>query len=386
MRHLYAHLPFCPSKCHYCAFVTHVGSLRLVQPYVEALILELNDRVRDLEGPFDTVYFGGGTPSMLSPEQIGVILDGAQSAIGIAANPEVTMEAHPGTLRPESLTGYRERGVNRLSIGVEALDRDVLSLAGRRYDAGRISLVVDMVRQTGFDNLSLDLIYGLPGQSAESWRRSLDMLLTLEPDHVSLYPLSIEPGTVFSRRSPDFRFPNDVEVVEMYAAACEALRAAGFEHYEVANWARPGKRSRHNLAYWTARPYVAAGVGAHGYLHGSRYVNRRGVKRYIESIAAGEPTEESIDPIDPAAELDEYLILHLRLLQEGVSLRALQARYGPVAAQRVLEVAHRLRPRVRITDGRMTLPELEVPLANEIWSEFLGLHSGQEGRPLDLVS
>lgn len=385
IRHLYAHIPFCPTKCPYCAFVTHVGSTKLVTPYVQALQREISRRAVSLRGPLETVYLGGGTPSMLSPEQVGDVLTCVGRSFELAGGVEVTLEAHPNTVDDRSLEGYRAVGVNRLSMGIESLDPEVLMLAGRRYEVGRIAEVVRAVRRAGFDNVSLDLIYGLPGQTLDSWRDSLQNLLALGPDHVSSYPLSIEPGTVYSRGPQDFRFPDDGAVVEMYVAACDLLRGAGFEHYEVANWARPGKRSLHNLAYWLNEPFASVGVGAHGYLHGARYVNMRGVKRYIDVIGAGEDPHVSRETIDGAAELDEYLMLRLRLLTDGLDVEDVRARYGHDVARRVLAVAKSLPRQVQVQDGRIRLLESAVPLANSVWSEFLGLYPGAL-RALDLVS
>lgn len=384
VRHLYAHVPFCPTKCPYCAFVTHVGSTKLVAPYMSALQQELAVRAEAIEGPVETVYLGGGTPTTLSSAQVRLFLEVVDRQTGIESDPEVTVEAHPDTVSPHSLKGYRAAGVNRLSIGAESLDDGVLARVGREHGSAKVFDAVRSARAAGFENISLDLMYGLPGQDLDSWRTTLDRLLDMEPDHTSLYPLSVEPGTVFARRGASLQLPSDATVVEMYHHACGVLQAAGFEHYEVANWARPGHTSRHNLAYWRSLPFAAVGVGAHGYLHDERYVNIRGVKKYIEAVSDGSSTTASTEPIDPATRLDDYLMLRLRLLIEGVSLRQVAEEFGNQVAARVVQVASRLPEYLCVGQGHVVLREDAVPIANAVWSEFIGLALEATSAP-DLV-
>jgi oxygen-independent coproporphyrinogen-3 oxidase len=362
-----------------------VGSTRLVQPYVEALCAELSSRARALEGPLRTLYFGGGTPSMLRPEQVREIVRVAREALGLDPNAELTLEAHPDTVDEAALQGFRDAGINRLSLGVESLDPDILDRIGRRHSVERVGTVVHLARSAGFGNISLDLMYGLPGQDMPSWRRTLEVLLDLAPDHTSLYPLSVEPKTVFGRRQHELTLPPDETVVEMYHHACGELRKAGFEHYEVANWATAGFRSQHNLAYWTNQRYAAVGVGAHGYLHGRRYVNMRGVKRYIEAICAGRAITESSEVIDRSTELDDFLMLGLRLLTDGVAVSEVRDRFGDAVAGRFLRVAHQNACHLVVAGDRVILREEAVPTANDVWMQFIGLSREQE-TSLDLVS
>lgn len=366
--------------------MTHVGSTRLITPYVAALETELRWRAGGLTGPLETVYLGGGTPSMLSGNAVRQIVDGAARALGLHRRAEITMEAHPGTVTAHSLARYREAGVNRLSLGAESLDDKVLPGIGRKHSAAEVARAVAVARAADFDNVSLDLMYGLPGQSLRSWSETLERLLDLEPDHVSLYPLSIEPGTVFFRRQDQLALPEDDGVVEMYGLACRTLQHAGFEHYEVANWARPGLRSRHNMAYWLDRPFVAIGVGAHGYLRDARYENMRGVKRYIEAVDAGHDVTASRDVVDAATRLDEWVMLRLRLLQEGIDVRELRELYGAVIAAKVRDLALRFTAQIVVDGERLRLREEAVPIANEVWAGFMGLLEQPGARPLDLVS
>ncbi len=338
-----------------------------------ALEGELSVRAAAIEGPVETVYLGGGTPSMLSPGQVGAFLDAVRRGMGLMARAELTMEAHPNTLSRDALEGYRRAGINRLSIGAESLDGSILKTVGREYSAARVLEVVRQARAAGFANVSLDLMYGLPGQGVGSWRRTLDTLRAIQPDHVSLYPLSVEPGTVFARREAQLHLPSDDAVVEMYHHACGVLREAGYEHYEVANWARSGHRSRHNLACWKNVPFAAVGVGAHGYLHGQRYVNMRGVKKYIDTVAGGTTTTISSETIDAPTELDDYLMLGLRLLTDGVSLEEVDRNFGTEVESRVLDAASGLGGDLRVERGRVMLREEAVPMANAVWSRFIGL-------------
>jgi oxygen-independent coproporphyrinogen-3 oxidase len=353
---------------------------------VNALIEEMARRADTLDGPLHTFYLGGGTPSMLSADQIAAIVQAAGRHLGFERGAELTMEAHPDTVSMSSLGEFRAAGLNRLSIGAESLDPAVLALAGRGHSVQRVAEVVSMAREVGFGNVSLDLMYGLPGQGLKSWLTTLDRLMDMQPDHVSLYPLSVEPGTVFARRERELPLPEDETVVEMYHVACRTLSEAGFEHYEVANWARPGRRSRHNLAYWRSCAFGAVGVGAHGYLHGRRYENMRGVKRYIEAIEAGREVSVSSEQIDPGTALDDYLMLGLRLLTDGIDLLDLEARFGRGVTGPVLQAASRFPRELHVGGGRIVLREEAVPIANEVWQAFIGLALKNETPPLDLVS
>lgn len=374
--HLYAHIPFCPKKCAYCAFVTHIGSLRLVEPYLEALGREMEmvaaSRPRH---PLATVYFGGGTPGMLTVEQLGRLLDQIRKVFGLAPGAEITLEAHPDTVDLAKLRGYRARGVTRLSVGGESLDDGELRELGREHSAERVLHLVEMARQTGFDSLNIDLMYGIPTQTPDSWSRTLDQVLGAAPDHLSLYPLSIEPRTVFARRWEKqlLQIPDEDTVATMYHLACEQLRRAGYEHYEVANWARPGHRSAHNLAYWHNQEYFGVGVGAHGYLKPYRTENVPQTRRYINLLAAGSWPMRSREPIDQRTECNETVMLGLRLLQEGLATDEIRERFGldlhaafgPTIAD--LTSAHFLEQR----GNRLILAEHAAPVANDVWSRFV---------------
>jgi len=376
IRHLYIHIPFCPSKCEYCAFVTHIGSLKLVPAYLASLAREattLSENSRS--GHLRTVYFGGGTPSMLQPDQIGSILTHLRDCFGFAPDCEITIEAHPLTVDQPHLSGYRATGVTRISFGAESMSDSELKRVGRRHTAAQVEQAVRSARNAGFASVALDLMYGLPGQTLDSWRVTLEQALALQTDHVSLYPLSIEPRTVFRRKLTrgQLELPDDERVVEMYHDACAVLGLAGYEHYEVANWARPGKRCAHNMAYWMNHEVLGVGVGAHGYVKPFRTENVSHTKHYIDAVSSGRAAVQHREFIDPTIELVETVVLGLRLLMDGIDLDQIGRRLG-------IDASALYQPQVaELTTigllesslGRLKLPEAAVPLANEVWERFV---------------
>jgi len=359
--------------------VTHVGSLKLADRYIDAVCREM-DRAAALRpcGPLDTVYIGGGTPSMLEPAQIERLLRRSRELWGWAADAEISLEAHPATVDEARLHGYRAAGVTRLSMGAESMRHGELAELGRSHGPETVLRVLGAARRAGFKSVGVDLMYGLPGQSVESWRRGLGSLLEARPDHISLYPLSIEPRTVFAHRERRglLTLPPDGDVAAMYDRACRLLRSSGYEHYEIANWSLPGRRCRHNLAYWHNHEFFAAGVGAHAYLHPHRTVNLSGTRRYIERIEAGESPVAERETLDVPAALGETVVLGLRLLQEGLDLADVRDRFGAAASSAVREAALPLIARGLLVsrDERLILPERLGLLGNEVWQRFVGLN------------
>jgi oxygen-independent coproporphyrinogen-3 oxidase len=373
---LYLHIPFCPYKCPYCDFATYVGGPHLVEPYVSALRQEIRATVEAHPGhSLDTVFFGGGTPSMLSPDSIKEILAEVECGFGIAAGAEISLEANPDAVDAAKLEGLRSAGVNRISLGVQSMDSDELKALGRGHSPEDVTSTMHAVRKTGFENLSLDLIYGTPGQTLLSWEHTLTGVLAEEPDHVSCYSLIVEPGTRFSRLRSDGRLPlpEDDTVADMYDMACSRLREAGFVHYEVANWARPGREARHNLAYWHDEEFFAAGVGAYDYLRPYRSVRVRGTKKYIEAIQAGGNAIAQRDLVAPADEKFETAVMRLRLLREGLDRKVYRKRFGEELDASYAEALRELNEMGFLDeDSRaIRLRESMVPLANEAWEKFL---------------
>jgi|SRR5947209_10025430 len=376
IEHLYIHVPFCPSKCSYCAFETHIGSLKLVPAYLDALENELaRVHVRHLSGNMRTVYFGGGTPSMLDPADVARLLATVDALFGISSGAEITLESHPATVDGDRLRGFRDAGITRISFGGESLNAGELSVIGRLHSPGRVVESVETCRWVGIPAVALDLMYGLPSQTPSSWETTLHAAVDAGSDHLSLYPLSIEPRTVFARRMREgmLDLPSDETVVEMYRRACALLRGEGFEHYEVANWARPGRRCLHSLAYWHNQQFFGVGVGAHAYMHPWRTENLSGTQRYIRCLRSGTSPVTHAEPIEAETEVTESIMLRLRLLSDGLDMDVLESQFNldvrDVYARDLADL-HRL-GLVEVTGSTLRLSESAVPVANEIWQRFM---------------
>ena len=284
---LYIHIPFCQTKCPYCDFNTYQGIESLLPPYLAALSAELTLWGRILSRPpVNTIFFGGGTPSYLPPAAVGDILDTVQTAFQLQPAAEITLEANPGDLTPQRARLLLQQGVNRLSIGIQSLDNALLSLLGRRHNAAQAIAAVHTAQDAGLTNINLDLMYGLPRQSAAQWQDTLRQLTALEPAHISLYCLTLEAGTPLRRRVEQGQLPTpDPDLAaDQYHYARELLAARGYRHYEISNWCQPGQACRHNLAYWQNRPYLGVGPGAHSSLGGWRFWNQDSPRGYIAAV------------------------------------------------------------------------------------------------------
>ena len=327
---LYVHLPWCARKCPYCDFNSHRAPATLPEAaYVDALLADLAAEASAAAGRrVGSVYLGGGTPSLFSPGAVGRLLEGIGARLNLAPDCEITLEANPGTVDGARLAGYRAAGVNRLSLGIQSFDDARLAAIGRIHDGAQARAAVRAARATGFDNLNLDLMYGLPGQDIAGARADLEAALAFGPEHLSAYQLTLEPGTPFHRRPPPL--PGADTLADMGDALAEALDRAGYDHYEVSAYARPGGACRHNLNYWTFGDYLAIGAGAHGKL-----TDRGGVWRYhkprrpADYLASPRPAGRHRP--GPEALLVEFLMNALRL-RAGVPAAAFPARTGLAAA------------------------------------------------------
>lgn len=304
---IYLHIPFCRRKCSYCDFNSYVTDESIRAAYVDALATEICWWGRALAGAADearttgaarSVYVGGGTPSLLTPNQLRVLLRGCEEALGITAGAEVTIEANPESASLAWLQDVRSLGYNRLSLGVQSFDDSLLKVLGRLHTAGDALRCYHDARQAGFENISLDLMFGLDGQSLDLWRRSLETAIQLGPEHISLYGLTVEEGTALAGqvRKGTYVTADPEFAAEMYGLAEEMLADAGYEHYELSNWARPGRQSWHNLNYWTSGPYLGCGAGAHARLGKYRFW---AVSRPRAYIAAWVPGSAGVSPARP---------------------------------------------------------------------------------------
>lgn len=346
---LYLHIPFCRHRCAYCDFNTYAGQNDRIPAYVEALRREIawmgesGAQALNSAQPMrvHTIYFGGGTPTLLAPRQVEAILSACRESFAVDAQAEISMEANPGTVTSESLRALRSLGVNRLSYGMQSAHPDDLRLLQRQHDTGDVIEAVNWARQAGFDSLSLDLIFGLPFQSLERWQATLETAIGLQTEHLSLYSLTIEPGTPFHAwlQRGLMPLPDDDLAADMYDYASERLEQAGFQQYEISNWARVlnGELAAclHNLQYWRNQPYLGLGAGAHGYHSGQRLVNAAAIPDYIERcqklpvevFPIGPATIQAL-PIDRWTEVQETMMVGLRLTQEGVAAAEFQRRFG----------------------------------------------------------
>ena len=313
---LYVHIPFCKHKCGYCDFNAYAGMDRLMPDYVSALESELAAaRERQELAPLQTVYLGGGTPSLLPANLMRRLLSFIRDTFDVAPNAEVTLEANPASTDESRLSAWLESGVNRLSLGVQGFEPRALAVLERKTDAAQATRAFNLARSMGVANISIDLIYAVPHQSLESWVDTLRRGLALGPDHVSTYCLTFEEGTLLWRRRAEGKLPElapDLQWDQL-DAACAELESAGFRRYEVSNWARPGFESRHNLAYWRCRPVYGAGAGAHSYAtDGSRAWRSWNVARPREYIAACPAATADGEELDPRKARAESLMLGLR--------------------------------------------------------------------------
>ena len=358
---VYVHVPFCARRCDYCDFATWTDRHHLMAAYAAACVTDL--RRRSDAGPVPTatsVFFGGGTPSLLPAE----LLVGILAAIRRTGDAEVTVECNPDTVTPELLAAYRAGGVNRLSFGVQSMVPPVLASLGRTHDPAGVERAVDGARAAGFDNFNVDLIYGAAGESAADWEATLAAALALDPPHVSAYALTVEPGTPLARRigAGEVAAPDDDDQAARYVAADGALTAAGRPWYEISNWARPGRECRHNLLYWAQGEYLGVGCAAHGHTPvGRRWWNVRTPDRYIALVDQGAPVEAGHEVLDGPARRDEATMLALRT-RHGVPA-------DPAAEALVADgLATRHGSRIVLTPtGRL--------LANEATARLLGAHT-----------
>jgi oxygen-independent coproporphyrinogen-3 oxidase len=376
---VYFHVPFCSHICPYCDFNTYRGMEVLIPRYVQALQMDI-DRFGEAQGvlPAGTVYFGGGTPSLLTADDVGSILDQVRASFQLETDAEVTLEANPNSVDERYFSDLLETGVNRLSIGTQTFDRRGLRVLGRQHEATDTAGAVLAARQAGFENISLDLIFGWPGQTLDSWRRDLEIVLEPEnrPDHLSLYSLIVEPGTPMAEavQRGVLTPVDDDTTADFYELAIEMLEDDGWLHYEVSNWAREsGFESRHNSLYWCNGEYAGFGAGAHWRIGDVRRMNHLLPQTYIDSVERGvEPVSNSED-ITPEISMGETMMLGLRLLREGVSEAEFRGRYG-VCLSDVFgaQISSMVEQGLMVLDGeRAMLTRRGLMMANSVCSRFL---------------
>ena len=409
----YIHVPFCVRKCAYCDFLSFADerSHACIEAYVDAVCREITltpkwfpaedpGRQADVEEPsrrageegcaertdvekcgrrpLETVYFGGGTPSLLSPSQVGKILTALRDAFGIKDSCEITLEANPGTVNEEKLSAFREAGINRLSIGIQSLDDNVLKTLGRIHDSASAKKAILDAKNVGFRNISCDMMLGIPGQTMDSVKKTLEFFLEKEIPHISLYSLILEEGTpLYARLGGDIeKYVTQEQDREMYHYVTSRLAGNGYVHYEISNMARPGYESRHNSMYWRAEPYYAFGAGAHYYLGNERGRHAETLDEYIGALHEENAKKEDVliteEILSPEDRMKEYMMLGFRT-RTGVGEEAFRERFGMTVesafgAEIEKEVKNRL---VEYKDGTYRLTEKGVDLANQVFMDYV---------------
>lgn len=374
---LYIHVPFCSTICNYCNFNRGLFDAGLKTSYVAALLQEIRAGAslrRLVPGPPDSLYFGGGTPSLLSPREIEAVVDEAVQTFGLATGAEVTLEANPESVDSAALDAFRAAGVNRLSFGVQSFRDAELVRLGRLHSAERAKQAVAMARVAGYDNVSIDLMMGLPGQDVAQWITSVEQAIAISPDHLSLYILEVYPHLPL-RQDIDrhgWEVQSDEAVAEMYETAMAMLDRAGYEQYEISNVSRPGRQSRHNLKYWSDGNWLGFGPGAHSTWEGTRWRNVSATTDYVERISAGGSAVIDRRSLSPDERLGDALFTGLRL-NAGIDLAALSLRYAT-------DIWARFGPRLRPfceagilakDEDRLHLTRTGMLLANEVMSVFV---------------
>jgi oxygen-independent coproporphyrinogen-3 oxidase len=396
---VYIQVPFCQTKCTYCNFHTGVVAREKYGPYAEAVRREIAElaagaEISSLHGAVvDTVYLGGGTPSLLEPSALAGILDALRRNFGLAesvardsaatrevtpsaAAPEITLEADPETITPEKAQAWIAAGFNRVSLGVQSFEDRELQAAGRMHRRADIFAAARILREAGFRNISMDLIAGLAHQTRESWGESVARLLEIRPVHISIYLLEIDEGSRLGKESlaggsrySAKAIPSDDAMAESYESACARLTEAGYEHYEISNWGLPGFRSRHNLKYWRREPYIGLGAGAHSFDGARRWSNVHDSAQYVACIESGVSPREQIEPVTQQQALDEELFLGLRQL-EGIDLARVEKKYGVSLQARIAGLREQGLLEMDGPNLRLALAHLTV--SNEVFVELLG--------------
>ena len=390
---LYVHIPFCETKCSYCDFNTYAGIEGLMPSYVGALCREIIDWGNALGHPeVKSVFFGGGTPSYLPSEEISLIMRSIGSAFGVAPMAEITLESNPGDLTAAKLETYLKCGINRVSIGVQSLSDRLLGLLGRRHSASEAVNAYRMSVDSGFANVSIDLMYGLPYQTLKDWEETLKDAVDLNPSHISMYCLTLEKGTPMDRhvKSGQLPEPDSDLAADMYLSAQNRLGGLGYHHYEISNWALPGFESSHNMTYWCNQPYLGVGPGAHSYLSGFRFFNIKSPREYLqrfpvdgalrprckmeinaETIGSMVVVEE-VEVIDRSLEMAETLMMGLRL-DTGVEDEEFIRRFGVTPSQVYDSTINELTciGLLEIVDGSTRLTPRGQMLGNEVFERVL---------------
>lgn len=371
---VYLHIPFCKSRCSYCDFATDVyRESGAVERYVAALCAEIQKSKVKSQRPVNTIYFGGGTPSLLSALQLERILEAVKTRFEVVGDAEITLEMNPATVTPESLAGYLELGVNRASFGVQTFNDRDLKLLARGHDANDARNTFKMLRGAGFSNISFDLIIGLPGQTLDDWQRNLDEALKLDPEHLSLYILEIHEATPLAEqiRSGRRPVPDEEIAAEMYEHLLDRIATTSFEQYEISNFAKPGLASRHNTKYWRLDPVFGFGVSAHSFDGMSRYWNVRDTQEYVSAVEADKTPIAGRDILTDEKLAGERAFLGMRLT-DGISVNDYERATGIDLKAKYAGELERLADAglIELAGDRLKLTRRGMLFSNEVFAVF----------------
>jgi len=365
---LYLHVPFCKDRCYYCSFVSLVNKNNYKKKYINAVLTEMEEILSQNKGPkLNSIYIGGGTPSLLEIKYFEQIFSKINSLSDISKNAEITVEVNPGTVSIEYLKSLKSTGINRLSIGIQSFNDEILKSINRIHNGNEAIEAVDMAKYAGFDNISIDLIYGLPGQNLNIWGNTLNQAIKLDIQHISAYGLKIEEGTVFARKTPP-SLPDEEMSADMYLKTIEILEKNNFEHYEISNFAKSGYESKHNLAYWHNEEYFGFGLGAHGYIDEIRYSNTCSIEEYIEN-----PLKKASEHKATRQEIiEEGIFLGLRLTK-GININKFNSEYGINLLEKFESVINKYIDYgfMEIKEGYLRLTTEGILISNTILAEFI---------------
>ncbi len=354
---IYVHLPFCRHKCHYCDFYSLAGAEDLIPHFLSALKQDINLSVASVNGwEFDSIYLGGGTPSLISADRLEPLLKQLHSRYSFADEVETTIEVNPGTVDEKQLRNYRAIGINRISIGAQSFLDDNLRFLTRIHDAGESINAVKAARAAGFDDLSCDLIYGLPGQTRAAWKKELQQAVDLAPDHLSCYNLTVEAGTELHDlvQAGKVSQPEDDTNADFFLTTVEYLDRHDYRQYEISNYARPGCESRHNLHYWRIEPYLGFGPSAHSFDGRRRWWNRNRLENYLETIAADTPPVKGLEILTDVELTNERIGFGLRM-REGFNLNAIAENHRSLVEKNLAQAQIRFGDKINVEDKRVML-------------------------------
>lgn len=372
---LYVHIPFCVKKCGYCDFLSWCGTSEEKETYVQALLKEIESYREFARGyRVSTVFVGGGTPSVLEAGQMEGVLGNTQEVFELEKKPEITLEMNPGTVTEEKLQCYKENGVNRLSIGLQSVKNEKLEVLGRIHSYEEFLESYELARKAGFTNISVDLISSIPGQKLEEWKEELAALSALSPEHISVYQLIIEAETPFYEKYAEHEelLPDEEESREIYLWTGSFLKEQGYEQYEISNYAKPGKESRHNLKYWERGDYLGLGLGAASMVRNIRVSNTKDMKTYLERCGQPKTMREDVQFLEEARQMEEFMFLGLRKTR-GVSRKEFRRIFGQEMDMVYEKALHKCLENGMLKEhkDRVYLSEEGVLLSNAVLSEFL---------------